>query len=85
MNSHWNSIRGKKIGRPSWLVIITALLIHGVQAGTLLKRIHVDHAFRYQGNEEWEIVIHGNDGDDDRDEMGMAIVVVATRMVVVME
>jgi len=67
MNSNWNSIRRKKFGRQIRLVLITALLIQGAQAGTLLKRIHVDHAFRYQGNEEWEIVIHGNDGDDDLD------------------
>ena len=67
MNSNWNSISGEKFGRQIWLVLITAFLIQGAQAGTLLKRIHVDHAFRYQGNEEWEIVIHGNDGDDDLD------------------
>ena len=74
MNNHWNSIRGKKFGRTIWLALITVLLVQGVQAGTLLKRIHVDHAFRYQGG-EWEVVIHGNDGDDDLDPDEAVLVV----------
>ena len=47
--------------------LFVCISLQKIQAGNLLRRIHVDHAFRYQGNEEWEIVIHGNDGDPDLD------------------
>ena len=58
-----------------WISLLIAVLtLQGAQAGTLLKRIHVDHAFRYGGG-EWEIVIHGNDGDPDLDPEKVVMVV----------
>ena len=69
--SNWRSH-----ARQSWVVLVGVLLIQGVQAGTLLKRIHVDHAFRYQGAGDWEIVIHGNDGDSDLDPEEAVLVVI---------
>ena len=45
------------------------------QGAEILKTIHVDHAFRYDG-EEWEIVIHGNDGDPDIDPDEAVLVVI---------
>jgi len=74
MHNLWNLIRWEKAAGHSWMVLLAILLFQEVQAGTLLKRIHVDHAFRYQGG-DWEVVIHGNDGDDDLDPDETVLVV----------
>ena len=71
---------GRKAGRWVTMKGLIAFLflwvpLEALQAGTLLRRIHVDHAFRYQGKEEWEIVIHGNDGDPDLDPNETVMVV----------
>ena len=75
MNRNSNTIRWGNLRGQSWLALIMVLLIQGVQAGTLLKRIHVDHAFRYQGG-DWEIAIHGIDGDSDLDPEEAVMVVI---------
>ena len=74
MHNLWNLIRWEKAAGHSWMVLLAILLFQEVQAGTLLKRIHVDHAFRYRGG-DWEVVIHGNDGDDDLDPDETVLVV----------
>ena len=67
MNTARNNFVRQEISMFRWIFLLIAVLtLQGAQAGTLLKRIHVDHAFRYGGG-EWEIVIHGNDGDPDLD------------------
>lgn len=74
MNSTWNIFWWEKLAGRSWLSLIAVLLIQEGQAGTLLKRIHVDHAFRYRGG-DWEVMIHGNKGDDDLDPDEAVLVV----------
>ncbi|HBM77506.1 MAG TPA: hypothetical protein DD438_05305, partial [Verrucomicrobiales bacterium] len=74
MHNLWNLIRWKKGAGHSWMGLLAILLFQEVQAGTLLKRIHEDHAFRYRGG-DWEVVIHGNDGDDDLDPDETVLVV----------
>ena len=49
-----------------WGLVSAVLLVVGAQAGEILKR-HVDHSFRYAGDDVWEIVLHGSDGDPDLD------------------
>lgn len=55
--------------------LIAVLPIASLQAGNLLKTIHVDHSFRYLGG-DWEIVIHGNDGDPDLDPDETVLIVI---------
>ncbi len=75
MNAARSLISWKIVACRRWLLLIAILLGQGVHAGTILKRIHVDHAFRYGGG-EWEIVIHGNDGDSDFDPDEAVLVVI---------
>ena len=75
MNPARSLIPWKIVACRRWLLLIAILLGQGVHAGTILKRIHVDHAFRYSGG-EWEIVIHVNDGDSDLDPDEAVLVVI---------
>ena len=76
MNTTRNNFVRQEISMFRWISLLIAVLtLQGAQAGTLLKRIHVDHAFRYGGG-EWEIVIHGNDGDPDPDPEKVVMVVI---------
>ena len=66
---------GTKLGLQFRRILTLTVFLPVAQASEILKTIHVDHAFRYDGG-EWEIVIHGNDGDPDLDPEQAVMVVV---------
>ena len=49
---------GTKLGLQFRRILTLTVFLPVAQASEILKTIHVDHAFRYDGG-EWEIVIHG--------------------------
>ena len=57
------------------VTVAFVLLGQASHAGALLKTTHVDHAFRYSGG-NWEIVIHGNDGNTDLDPDKAVMIVI---------
>ena len=59
----------------AWKIVAMLVVFPAAQGAEILKAIHVDHAFRYNG-EDWEIVIHGNDGDPDIDPDEAVMVVI---------